>query len=106
MTTGHQFSLQIRNGNQIALSTRQDSRYMRSIAVMTMVFLPGTWLGGVFSMTFFDWGSDGGGAYISSFVWIYVVMTLVMTAITVGGWYFVTVYWPRQLAKEFQDKEE
>ncbi|KAF4342406.1 hypothetical protein FBEOM_3657 [Fusarium beomiforme] len=29
---------------EIALSTRQDSRYMRSIAVITMIFLPGTWL--------------------------------------------------------------
>jgi hypothetical protein len=29
---------------EIALSTRRDSKYMRSIAILTMIFLPGTWL--------------------------------------------------------------
>ncbi|KAF4967946.1 hypothetical protein FSARC_4599 [Fusarium sarcochroum] len=86
---------------EIALSTRQDSRYMRSIALVTMIFLPGTWLAGVFSMTFFEWNSDAGGASVSGYVWIYAVATLVLTTLTVGCWYFVTVYRPRHLAKGF-----
>ncbi|KAF4972993.1 hypothetical protein FSARC_570 [Fusarium sarcochroum] len=90
---------------EIALSTRQDSRYMRSIAIVTMIFLPGTWLAGVFSMTFFDWHSDDRAANVSEYVWIYALMTLILTAFTAGSWYFVTIYRPRQLLKVLHKDE-
>jgi Mg2+ and Co2+ transporter CorA len=76
---------------EIALATNQDSKVMRSIALVTMVFLPGTFFGTVFSMTFFNWSGDG-KARISSYLWIYVVITVVFTLMTVGLWYFLVVY--------------
>jgi Mg2+ and Co2+ transporter CorA len=77
---------------EIALATNQDSKVMRSIALVTMVFLPGTFFGTVFSMSFFDWSSGDGKARISNYLWIYVVITVVCTMITVGLWYFLVVY--------------
>ncbi|KAK3294337.1 uncharacterized protein B0H64DRAFT_375135 [Chaetomium fimeti] len=40
---------------KIASDAREDSKQMRSIAFLTMVFLPATFLATVFSTTFFNW---------------------------------------------------
>jgi len=88
---------------EIALATNQDSRVMRSIALVTMVFLPGTFFATVFSMTFFDWFTDDGTTRISSYLWIYVVFTVVFTMITVGLWYFFVVHRKRRSSVESGD---
>ncbi|KAF2823103.1 hypothetical protein CC86DRAFT_76131 [Ophiobolus disseminans] len=77
---------------EIALATNQDSKVMRSISLVTMVFLPGTFFATVFSMTFFDWFDDEGKTRVSSYLWIYVVVTIVFTAITIGLWYFFVIF--------------
>ncbi|KAI1179870.1 hypothetical protein F4777DRAFT_402603 [Nemania sp. FL0916] len=71
---------------EIAKATSRDSKYMRSIALVTMVFLPGTFVAGVFSMTFFDWSNNGQPA-ISKYFWIYVVIAALVTLLTLGLWY-------------------
>ncbi|KAF2440123.1 hypothetical protein P171DRAFT_435921 [Karstenula rhodostoma CBS 690.94] len=79
---------------EIASATRQDSRIMKSISLVTMVFLPGTFFATVFSMTFFDWSGDstsGSKARVSSYVWIYVVITAFFTAVTVAAWYYLVI---------------
>lgn len=50
-------------------------------------------------MTFFDWHNDSGGARVSSYLWIYVVVTLVFTIITVGAWYFFVVHQKSQRSR-------
>lgn len=78
----------------IALATGRDSKHMRSIALVTMVFLPGTFFAAVFSMSFFTWFNDDGGstAQISSYFWVYVVFTVVSTVLTVGLWYYYNIW--------------
>jgi hypothetical protein len=42
----------------------------------------------MFSMTFFNWNSSGGNAgMIAPQIWIYVVASVILTALTVGLWY-------------------
>ncbi|KAF1833333.1 hypothetical protein BDW02DRAFT_552741 [Decorospora gaudefroyi] len=77
---------------EIALATNQDSKVMRSIALVTMVFLPGTFFATVFSMTFFDWFTEDGKARVSQYLWVYFLVTVVFTCITVGLWYFFVVH--------------
>ncbi|KAM7220307.1 hypothetical protein V8F06_004273 [Rhypophila decipiens] len=85
---------------QIALEMRRDSRHMRSIAVVTMVFLPGTFFASIFSMTFFNW-SPGGSSdgpnntsdeVVSSWLWIYVLFTVFATSATMLSWWYFVVY--------------
>lgn len=94
---------------------------MRSISLVTMVFLPGTFfavsLGGfesdeyltnnltqtVFSMTFFDWQGQNGGTRVSSYLWIYIVVTVIFTAITIGLWYFFVIF--RRSGRKAGDEE-
>ncbi|EPE33279.1 hypothetical protein GLAREA_06291 [Glarea lozoyensis ATCC 20868] len=75
---------------EIAYSTSKDSSHMRSIALVTMIFLPGTFFATVFSMTFFNWSATD-GQIVSSYFWIYIVVAVACTVLTVGvWWYFVT----------------
>lgn len=56
---------------EIALATARDSTDMRSIAVLTLVFLPPTFTATFFSTSFYDF-SPGGGKIVSHFHWVYV----------------------------------
>ncbi|KAI7759031.1 hypothetical protein LZL87_010026 [Fusarium oxysporum] len=72
---------------EIALATSQDSRHMRSIALVTMIFLPGTFFASMFSMGFFEWQGVNGTIVVSQSFWIYVVLAAGFTALTVGAWW-------------------
>lgn len=43
-------------------------------------------------MNFVDWNNDDGNVKVSSYVWIYVLVTVFFTGITIGLWYFFVVY--------------
>ncbi|KAK4110316.1 hypothetical protein N656DRAFT_770350 [Canariomyces notabilis] len=85
---------------EIATATGEDSSQMRSIALVTMVFLPGTFFASntqppcqsMFSMTFFDWNPDPDSNHpvVSGNIWIYFLATTVFTLITLLlFWYFI-----------------
>ncbi|KAF6801020.1 protein kinase [Colletotrichum sojae] len=71
----------------IALSTKRDGSQMKSIALLTMVFLPATFVTSMFSMTFFQWIPEDSSQTVSPYIWIYFVVTLGLTFMTVGLWY-------------------
>ncbi|KAM5341701.1 hypothetical protein ACJ41O_014732 [Fusarium nematophilum] len=77
---------------EIALAASRDSRHMRSIAVVTMIFLPGTFFASIFSMGFFDWNDSGSAPIVSRHLWIYVVLAIMFTAFTLGCWWYFGVY--------------
>ncbi|KAF4967205.1 hypothetical protein FSARC_5212 [Fusarium sarcochroum] len=77
---------------EIALATSQDSRHMRSIALVTMIFLPGTFFASIFSMGFFEWDGIDGAVAVSRYFWIYVVLAVGFTVLTVGVWWYLGVY--------------
>ena len=72
----------------IARETRKDAIAMRTIAFVTMFFLPGTFISAFFSMSFFQ----GGGPLRMKDLWLYFASAVVMTAVILGAWY----YWHRR----------
>ncbi|WQF76370.1 hypothetical protein CDEST_01384 [Colletotrichum destructivum] len=73
----------------IATATGRDSRQMRSIALLTMIFLPGTFFATLFSMTFFNWSPDDDSkSLVSGYIWIYFLVTGVFTATTLFLWWY------------------
>ncbi|KAL8284662.1 hypothetical protein RB600_000602 [Gaeumannomyces tritici] len=88
---------------EIAFGTKRDSQHMRSIALLTMVFLPGTFLASVFSMSFFDWK---GGASVSEYIWIYFVIAIFLTLVIIGVWWYWVVYRPSQIRSWDEDDED
>ncbi|KAF7671701.1 hypothetical protein GT037_010223 [Alternaria burnsii] len=89
---------------EMALATNRESRVMKSISLVTMVFLPGTFFATVFSMTFFDWSGDDGKTRVSNYLWVYIVVTIVFTALTIGSWYFFVIH-RRASEKSVEDEK-
>ncbi|RPA80235.1 hypothetical protein BJ508DRAFT_327543 [Ascobolus immersus RN42] len=75
----------------IAKATREDSMVMKTIAVLTMVFLPATFASSLFGMSFFQTEEALNGVGMKW--WVYVVVAFPLTMLTFGGW-FGWMYWP------------
>jgi Mg2+ and Co2+ transporter CorA len=87
-----------------AMAANRETKVMKSISLVTMVFLPGTFFATVFSMTFFNWSGEEGTRRVSRYLWVYVVFTAVSTLITLGLWYFFVAY--RRGNRDVGDEEK
>ncbi|KAK1528639.1 uncharacterized protein CCOS01_06473 [Colletotrichum costaricense] len=67
----------------IANATKRDGSQMRSISLLGMIFLPGTFLASLFSMSFFNWTPPDGDQIISPWIALYGVLAVVITLVTV-----------------------
>ncbi|KAK2761198.1 hypothetical protein FQN54_001719 [Arachnomyces sp. PD_36] len=81
---------------QIALETRRDSEAMKTIAILTMLFLPGTFVSAFLGMNFFD--GENGHFRSDGKWWIFLAVTIPLTIIVVGSW-FAWVFWKRRRAE-------
>ena len=61
---------------------------MRLITAITLIFLPGTFVATFFSSTFWDFAPSNTGSKVSSWVWIYWVVTIVLTLMVLVVWRF------------------
>ncbi|KAK4156191.1 hypothetical protein C8A00DRAFT_31001 [Chaetomidium leptoderma] len=77
----------LKNEINLAFNTlaRQDNSVMKSIALLTMIFLPATFISALFSTTFFNYGDDGSWQ-VSGKLWIYWITTVPATIIIVVLW--------------------
>ncbi|KAF4546674.1 Mg2+ transporter protein CorA-like/Zinc transport protein [Lasiodiplodia theobromae] len=82
-------SLSDRIHNEINLAynlvNQRDGFLMKTIAVMTLVYVPGSYIATIFGMNFFDY-SETEGLVLSHMFWLYWVLVVILTAITVGTW--------------------
>ncbi|KAI0412426.1 hypothetical protein F5X98DRAFT_354893 [Xylaria grammica] len=76
---------------KIGLATQSDSVTMKSIAFVTLTFLPPTFVSAIFSMSFFDYSADSGWALSDKF-WLYWVFAVPTTLLTAIAWYFLRKY--------------
>lgn len=74
-------------GIQIASTTSYDSTSMKVIAVMTMVFLPGTFFAALFAVPSLKWDAN---PVVQDSFWIYWTFTLSTTALVVTLWLLLT----------------
>ncbi|KAK5129688.1 hypothetical protein LTR04_005030, partial [Oleoguttula sp. CCFEE 6159] len=68
---------------------QQDSSSMKTIAAMTLIFLPGTLIASLFSSNFFNFsvGSDGQSEVrLSSYFWVFWIIAVPLTVLTVVLW--------------------
>ncbi|KAJ6044428.1 hypothetical protein N7460_005783 [Penicillium canescens] len=73
---------------EISRATQLDSATMKTIAFVTLTFLPPTFICAIFSMSFFNYGPDTGWNMSSNF-WIYWVFAIPTTVFTTVLW----TYW-------------
>jgi hypothetical protein len=74
----------------IALETKRDNIQMRSIALLTMVFIPLSCVASVFSTSLFDFQAADGKIVVSKHLWVFIVVSVALTAVTVLAWHFGT----------------
>lgn len=68
--------------------TRRDSTSMKTIAGLTMIYLPGTFAASIFSTGFFTYsqGDDGATIQVNSQIWVLFVVAIVISLFTTGIW--------------------
>ncbi|KAI9148204.1 Notoamide biosynthesis cluster protein M' [Paramyrothecium foliicola] len=71
------------------LVTRQDSKAMTTISIMTMVFLPATFVSAVLSTSFFDSGETGWT--VSSKFWVFWAATIPLTVVVITVYVCLTI---------------
>lgn len=69
-----------------AIESLRKSHIMSSIGVVTMLFLPATFIATLFSTSFFDFHSKD-GPVVSRWIWLYVVVTVLMTVTVQLLWF-------------------
>lgn len=79
---------------------RADSNAMKTIAVVTLVFLPSTLVASVFGSAFFSFNHDTSATTtntstieVSPFFWIFWVVTIPLTLFVLLGWWLMTSEW-------------
>ena len=92
-----------KTSTEIAILTKDDSFAMRTIAIMRIIFLPGTFVAvsvtvehtrddaklihqSFFSMSVFNWQASGTDPVLSSRFWIYWAVTLPLTLLVFSVW--------------------
>jgi len=94
---------------EISAATRSDSASMKIIAVVTLAFLPATFVSTVFSMSFFTLSVDDATGQkhwlVSDRFWIYWVIAAPLTIMTLICWSYgqrredITLFSARRIQK-------
>lgn len=74
----------------IALAAQQDSRTMRTIGFLTLVFLPCSLVASVFSSGIFDLSNqktDGSDTIVAPLWWIFALTSLTLTSVVILVWW-------------------
>ncbi|KAK5167660.1 uncharacterized protein LTR77_007359 [Saxophila tyrrhenica] len=87
---------------QVAEETRQDSAAMKTIAILTLTFLPGTAVASFFSMEMFNWRPGPGEQIASPYLWVFFVVTIPITALV----YVIWLWWFRVSQKHYTKRHE
>ena len=103
---------------KIATSTKKDSIAMMTFTFITALFLPGTYVSTLLSVTLIDWQANSAPAVgnsrqdrvqVSRYYWVYWAITIPLTGLVMLGWYVWYVYankmWLREAELELKGKE-
>ncbi|KAF9892111.1 hypothetical protein FE257_002517 [Aspergillus nanangensis] len=64
---------------------------IKVVTLVTLIYLPASFVSTVLGMNLFDFnGPNDSGFTISNKFWIFVVIAVPLTLLTVGSWYFIT----------------
>lgn len=103
---------------RLAASAGQDSTSMKILAFISALYLPGSFVSSLFSMSIFQWphssdasGSDSGngngssnaGDVVSTLFWVYWATAIPLTAITLIGWGIWWVFEMRRFQRHYAD---
>ncbi|KAF1994133.1 hypothetical protein P154DRAFT_586834 [Amniculicola lignicola CBS 123094] len=90
------------SSQNIAVLTSRDSAVMRLIAAITIFFLPATFVATFFSTSFFDFSVGRSGRVYSWWLWLYFLVTILLTAAVLLGTWIMWKNKENELAAHFK----
>ncbi|TGJ84275.1 hypothetical protein E0Z10_g4476 [Xylaria hypoxylon] len=90
---------------RLAHASKRDSTAMKTLSLLGAIFLPGTFLSSVFSMTFFNFKVPE-EREVSQELWIYFAITIPLTLAIVGTWWGLDRLREKVYAREDHDIEQ
>ncbi|KAK3990650.1 hypothetical protein QBC44DRAFT_63463 [Cladorrhinum sp. PSN332] len=80
------------DSKELAAASKRDSSSMKVIAILTTLFLPGTFVSTLFSMPIWDWEVSRLSDVSARYMWFYWVLTIPLTVLVMGlfggyAWY-------------------
>lgn len=96
----------LRNEINLAFNVvnQQDTKAVRIISIVTLTFLPATFVSTLFSMSFFNYDQERERWKMSGWIWVYFVIAVPLTALTIAAWIWGAKLW-KQLAGDEKNKE-
>lgn len=92
---------------KMAAAAGRDSAAMKTLAFITTLFLPGTFIASIFSTGMFNWHVDEGSEApespertTSSLFWVFWVVAIPLTILVAAGWRVWWNYERRQFEKD------
>lgn len=76
---------------------------MKTIAILTLTFLPGTAVASFFSMQMFNWSPGPGQSVSSPYLWIYFVVTIPLTGMVYAAWFWYFRVTQKHYAKKHEE---
>jgi hypothetical protein len=96
-------SLRERLDNQVSgmstIISQRDTSAMKTVAMVTMVFLPGTFVASFFAMPMLNWDATAYNEIVSPRFWIYWMVTVPLTMAVFAVW------WAMQIVKERKQRK-
>lgn len=77
-----------RTSVEIGRAAQKDSAAMKTVAFLTLTFLPATFISAIFSTSFFNFDTEQGNWLVSDKIWIFWVVSVPVTSITILLWFF------------------
>lgn len=59
---------------------------MKTLAAVTVLFLPGSTIASLFSMSMFNWGAEDSSNILSGRFWVYWAISIPLTVTTIVSW--------------------
>ncbi|KAL8729492.1 MAG: hypothetical protein Q9181_004984 [Wetmoreana brouardii] len=91
----------------LAAATKDDSTAMKTLAAVTVVFLPSTFVAALFSMPLFNWDTQTAGhSAVSTQFWVYWAVSIPLTIVTLALWFaWMRLRMRRQHARDLKERE-
>lgn len=86
----------------IGRAAQQDSSAMKTVAFLTLAFFPATYICALFSMSYFSLDDTSGRWHVSDKFWLYWVVTVPVTCLSVSSWWIWQKFFPPKLVGEVQ----
>lgn len=82
-----------------------DSVAMKTLALVTAIFLPATFIATLFSMSMFDWQPSSGSSSVSPYFWIFWAVSVPLSAVVLAAWWCFWDLSRTHYASKFQDAD-